>query len=1256
MDKVVKLYNYVDGVNDTPFPSSEDQAIITSFQYDSKRMGNAPTISATLMHEKCLDKLWTYNVYVQFNGEKFFVKQIPSSQRSNTDILYKHDVELVSERVVLDNVYFYDVVSEEAENDKPVSNSTKFTFFGDIHEFAKRLNYSLKYRKVGYNVVVDDGISSEGKLVSFEDTVFSNAIQESYNTYEIPYYFVGKVIHFGFTDNAIPTIFRYGADESLLSIQKSNANYKVVTRITGTGSSDNIPYYYPNESERGALTILYNGSETSNVIVRDWMKLSNLRLEDKLLYTRIESEIKELISGLTVTMYSNISDYGTDERVYEFDTMSKFTMSSSSTVNISFVIGYNKETQVSISNSSGESIVSRTITQLSDSMSVQLGSGVFTLTMTSRIYMPDGVDITSMSEAQEWVNNRISASAKYTTESKSYWSINDKVVFLSDYGIELADGLTPSNGDYISLRQDNYIQPSDKLLPPIYRETNGAERFYEAKNNTYINPQTGTYYYFNNEFVEGNPKEHIVSFEDIKPTIKGMANALGQRIDMFQEFAYDLNDNDDTYPEGSDKAGEYIHPYFFAKLRKFDGDYGFNLFDHAIDEGEMTISMTSGNCGACEWVIGVDEDTKKNIVQVDENGNILRDEYGNIKLGSPQDRQNDTQNNEVWIALKKDINTFGVIMPNATYNYKPSVNDTFVILHIDLPKAYVLAAENRLKEELIKYMAANNSEKFNFSISFSRIYFAENPDILAKLNENARLQIEYDGTTYELYVSSYSYKMSNDSPLPEIQVELSDTLTISQNALQTSIDKVEQDIMRNVGSIDWLKLGLKYFLRKDQNDRTKYSLSVGGSLDVGKDLTVSGEAIIKDKLRTQDSVLSLLTGKGSIIKDGLVQTDRIEVRQSMTVLDLIINELQGIAADYLFSDVGKVVSVTQDSENTYVLYLDKKTDHEITTLAEGDIVQQIVNSLPTGGTDYYSSWFRVVSVNQAANSITVVMYADSEVAGGKNFPPVAGYNIARRGNAIVPDEGMNERSQVWMLSSREGRIQFLQNVFKPTLEDYNYALTLGKLPDIKALKSLPVTTDMVGLVAQTIIAQNFYQFDYNGELVTNKVDRGEWSAEIAQSESPYRFITHEDTSASGVVYSVLQQHTVWHMGCRWACLVDKTTQEPKWNATDWQMLEGYSDLRMEFVSSNGSTFAASHVDTEVTPIVYYGNIDISEDIAASDWAWVYDLGAYAGRVLHITSEMMPDNWSRKNKAVFTCTAYVRVGENQVQAVSNQVVV
>ena len=243
----------LDQFQTVPFPSESGQIEIYDFKYDVKRMGSAPTISATVMYESCLDKVWNPLVFTIFNGERYFLKQIPSSQYSNEDARYKHEVELISERVVLDNVYFYDVVSTDVENDKPVSNSSKFTFFGDIHEFASRLNYSLQYSKMDYTVVVDEGISSEGKFVSFEDTFFSNAIQESYNTYEIPYYFDGKTIHFGFTNNAITETFKYGVDESLLSISKENANYKVVTRVTGTGSSDNIPYYYPNLNEWGII-------------------------------------------------------------------------------------------------------------------------------------------------------------------------------------------------------------------------------------------------------------------------------------------------------------------------------------------------------------------------------------------------------------------------------------------------------------------------------------------------------------------------------------------------------------------------------------------------------------------------------------------------------------------------------------------------------------------------------------------------------------------------------------------------------------------------------------------------------------------------------------------------------------------------------------------------------------------------------------------------------------------------------------------
>lgn len=706
MEKILKLFTYVDGRNDTPFPNEQEQVVVSEFRGDYKRMGATPTISCTVMHHKCLDKLWTDNVYATFNGEKFFIKQTASSSYDNTDSRYKHEVELVSERIILDNVYFYDVVQSDVTNDKPVSNSSNVVFFGDIHEFANRLNYSLQYSNVGYSVVVDDGISSEGKMMSFQNQFFSNVLQEIYNTYEIPYYFVGKVIHIGYTNNAITHTFKYGVDESLLSIQKQNANYKLVNRVTGVGSADNIPYYYPN-------------------------------------------------------------DYESKEEV-------------------------------------------------------------------------------------------------------------------------------EANGG-------TWINPQPNLMPSVYRDTLGKERFYKALNNTYVSPQTGEYYYFENPFVEGKPKEHIVDFENIKPSIKGMLNASNQRMDMFVDFAYDADDNDET-----DEEGNYLHPYFFAKLRKFDGNYGFNLFDHAIDEQEMVISMTSGSCGACEWVIGVDEESQKNTVQVNSSGNLVRDDKGNIKFGTPQDRQNDTRNYEVWVALKKDINTFGVIMPNASSNYKPSVNDTFVILHIDLPKAYILSAENNLKEQLIKYMAMNNSEKFTFSISFSRIFFAENPQILAQLNENARIQIEYDNTNYELYVSSYSYNMSNGSPLPEIKVELSDTLSVQQNALQNAISEVKQDIMSSVGSGDFLQQGLRYFLRKDTSDRTRGKLSSDVGFEVGRYVSgASGAIIYKDSSTGQT----------------IGEVDKLYVRMKAYFETLVISEVGTISGKQIISPAGSIKCIGVDEiENAYRCY------------------------------------------------------------------------------------------------------------------------------------------------------------------------------------------------------------------------------------------------------------------------------------------------------------------------------------------------
>lgn len=723
MEKILKLYTYVDGTNDTPFPSSEDQVIIGSFTYTANRMGSAPSITATVKHRLCLDDLWNDKVYAEFNGEKYFVINTPSSSKSNDDTRYEHDLELLSEREVLNHVYFIDAVQGDSDVDQYKSNSTKVQFYGNLEQFVGRLNASLSYRNLGYSAVIDDGISTEDKNVTFEDKYILEALQEEFNVFEIPYYFVGKKIHFGYTANTITTPFKYGYDSALLSISKDNANYALINRITGTGSSDNIPYYYPNE---------------------------------------------------------------TDDQ------------------------------------------------------------------------------------------SAVEASGK------------------------------------------KWITPSQNLMPSIYRESEGAEMFYEAKNNTYPDGEGG-YYQFENEYSESNPREGITDFEEIKPTIVGVTNSAGHRIDSFIDFAYDTNDNDEV-----DENGEYLHPYFFAKLRKTDGSYGFNLFDQAIENQAMQISFTSGVCGACTFEIAVGDETQKNLVQVGDSGALMRDENGNVLCGrkdlqqpqTPQGRQNDTQNYEVWIALRKDSTTYPQVMPNVNYNYKPSTSDTFVILGINLPQAYILKAEDELEKSLVKHMWMNNVEKFTFSAKFSRIFFEENPDILLQLNENSRVLIEYNGRQHTLYIDNYTYKMDSGSPLPEIDIDLIDTLTIGKNSLQTAIDSVKHDIISSIGGGDFLAQGLKYFIRKDIADTARGKITFLRGIDIGTFTQYSGGGTFRiledsstyaevDKLRVRVKAyfetLEIINtnsvgGKMILTAGGGVYLNKIVDRE--TIVDDETGESEEIVWDY----------------------------------------------------------------------------------------------------------------------------------------------------------------------------------------------------------------------------------------------------------------------------------------------------------------------------------------------------------------------
>lgn len=580
----------------------------------------------------------------------------------------------------------------------------------------------------------------------------------------------------------------------------------------------------------------------------------------------------------------------------------------------------------------------------------------------------------------------------------------------------------------------------------------------------------------------------------------------------------------------------------------------------------------------------------------------------------------------------------------------PVVGDTYIPWNFALPQEYVTAAEQAYAEAVDDYLSTYSFDPKKYSGTTDRNYIEQNRTPLM-LGQNVRLLSD------EYFTNGYK-----DTRIVKCVRKLDDlcqaTVTCTDqigNGWKTSVENQLGNLQYILAKqaqqviIDLIKTGegktpsdtnvfsalrsLATFLRKDQPDATQYLLRLLGGAHFG------------------EFASSLMNGTGgSIDSHGNAELETLRLRSALIVKELIYNRWSAQEGNTTFTEAGTIDAVKLEDDGTYTLTIRRRWEYDVTAFSEQDVCYGSVNDLNQGGGHYYDAWFRVLSVNRTANTLSVVLYPDDEVPGGQNYTPQVGMVITRRGNAT--DE---ERQGFWYISSYEGCICFLDGVTKPILEERNYAIIIGKLKRLSLFDNLPINYLHSYVYCRGIAIQDLLRIDFEGTPVVTLNDRGFWSLEVAQSDNPYT--VGQDTV-----------DTVWHYGCRWKCLVTGTTDEPRYAATGWAMIEGNPNFTIDIESENGWAFDGGQLTEDVpfTTLTVTGtlyNRDVTVHILDDDISWTRDTGnvvednawaikkAAAGKSLPLVADDLGLEFRRRGVCSFKCTALLRDG-NETQVAEN----
>lgn len=254
--------------------------VIRNATYDSVVMSLGDKITGDVYYRDSSLEV-TMREYIRFrrseNDEwvKFIMLSPPTlvhegmvADNSELKGMAKYSFEFYHPMCILSNLPFSDVA---VSNDQLrfLSQNKEFSWIGNPIDYIAKLNKNLQGTQ--WIVLKSDRFPAEKEqelsdVLTFSNNTIAEALKVGYETWGVPYivdqinageehYSEGKrfAVIFGLPANEIyetensdsPFVFRMGQGVGLKNNSRTPRNNKIITRIAGYGSENNIPYGYP---------------------------------------------------------------------------------------------------------------------------------------------------------------------------------------------------------------------------------------------------------------------------------------------------------------------------------------------------------------------------------------------------------------------------------------------------------------------------------------------------------------------------------------------------------------------------------------------------------------------------------------------------------------------------------------------------------------------------------------------------------------------------------------------------------------------------------------------------------------------------------------------------------------------------------------------------------------------------------------------------------------------------------------------------